>query len=111
MLDPLEAWNTERVVAEMWWCGDAVCDCTQPIIDRITPNRDAGYPWIRRERLWDGSFHSNATPEEILAQWAELLGARERFGAVPRWRPESVPPELRDSAGAPDTKGKEESDG
>jgi hypothetical protein len=98
-MDPYETWLTTRVRAEMWWCGDEHCNCTQPQIDRITPNHDAGYPWIKRERLWEGEFQSDASAEESLAQWRELIAAAEKYGAEKWWHPDSVPDELRESAG------------
>ena len=54
-------WETERTVAHIWWCGDDECDCIQPVIERITPNREAGYPWIRRETIWAGTFVSRGS--------------------------------------------------
>jgi len=51
-------WVKGRTEARIWWCGDYECDCIQPRIERVTPNREAGYPWIRRETLWEGTFVS-----------------------------------------------------
>jgi hypothetical protein len=53
-----EEWAAERIVARIWWCGDEVCDCACPQIEKITPNYVAGYPWTRREVLWSGTFVS-----------------------------------------------------
>lgn len=50
-------WTTlDRLHASVWWCGDETCDCTQPKIERLTPNHRAGYPWICREEVWSGKF-------------------------------------------------------
>lgn len=57
-LRDFERWMTSRLIARLWYCGDEECDCTQPVIERITPNVEAGYPWIKRETLWEGKFLS-----------------------------------------------------
>jgi hypothetical protein len=76
-----EVWASTRFVAIAWWCGDEVCDCTQAQIDKVTPNVTAGYPWIARERVWEGEFFSDGEP-----------GAREELRACrafyERWLPE-----------------------
>lgn len=51
-------WLRTKLVARLWWCGDEVCDCYQPMIERMRPNLAAGYPWITRERVWEGTFDS-----------------------------------------------------
>ena len=78
-----------RVIARIWWCGDDYCDCTKPLIERITPNREAGYPWIRREALWSGKFitdtwqYDRAEREEL--QYEPLREECRRIGIpVPR---------------------------
>jgi hypothetical protein len=76
-------WRTTRIVASFWYCGDDYCDCTKPVIERITPNHQAGYPWIRREELWEGTFLTDTwqrEPEEREQQRAELREACHRFG-------------------------------
>jgi hypothetical protein len=83
MSDDRERWLKGRVTAYVWYCGDETCDCTQPVVERITPNLEAGFPWIRRERLWTGTFRSGADPEESAAQRAELAEAAAKFGVAP----------------------------
>ena len=75
-------WHTTRIVASMWYCGDDYCDCTQPVIERITPNHAAGYPWIRRETLWSGTFLTDTwqRPEERQQQFAEIREACHQYG-------------------------------
>jgi hypothetical protein len=76
-------WVTlDRLVASIWYCGDEHCDCTQPVIERITPNTQAGYPWIRRETLWSGTFLTDTwqRDEEHQQQFTELRDACHRFG-------------------------------
>lgn len=74
--------TTTRIIAELWWCGDPVCDCTQPIIEEVTPvTNDIGIRWFRRNRIWEGSFHSQASREELEAQWKELTEAAEKYHA------------------------------
>lgn len=48
-----------KVRAEMWWCEDYECDCTQPQITRVTkrPYPSVGYNF---ERVWEGRFMSRA---------------------------------------------------
>lgn len=75
-------WSETRTVGHMWWCGDEECDCTQPKVERLTPNLVAGYPWIHREVLWRGTFCTGATPQEREAQEQELAAALERYGAT-----------------------------
>lgn len=86
----VERWRTPRIQAHLWYCGDQECDCTHPVIERITPNVDAGYPWIRRETLWEGTFLSNtweySTEEREELQYAPFRAACQRYG-VP------IPPE------------------
>lgn len=67
-----EEWETERVLAHMWWCGDEYCNCFLPIIERITPNHVLGFPCIKREFIWEGSFISQPSTEDY-AQMAEEL--------------------------------------
>jgi hypothetical protein len=79
-LEARSAWATPRLEARMWFCEDEVCSCTQPQIDRITPNLESGYPWIKRERVWEGVFHSNADAAELAAQRAALHAAAAERG-------------------------------
>lgn len=71
-------WETERLVAYIWWCGDDHCDCTQPRIDHISPNRKASYPWIHSKNVWSGTFQSDGEgrPEQRI----ELEEAAKRCG-------------------------------
>lgn len=68
-------WKRPRVVATMWHCGDDVCDCWQPVVQRYEPNRRAGYPWLKTTRLWEGTFHSEPDDEERAEMWDELKAA------------------------------------
>jgi hypothetical protein len=81
--DDLPAWAAGRTVAEVWWCGDEECDCTQAQIVQIGPDRVAGFPWVTRRVLWAGQFTSftyEQTEAEAAAQLAELRQACERLG-------------------------------
>lgn len=62
--------------AGTWWCGDDVCDCTQPQIEIILSDP----PWPKREMLWEGSFRCDREPAEKLEDDRELASACERFG-------------------------------
>jgi hypothetical protein len=79
-----ERWRTERTEAYVWYCGDEVCACTQPRIEKITPNLEAGYPWIHREAIWVGAFHSEGTIQELAQQNAELARACAERGITPK---------------------------
>jgi len=81
-----ESWAETKVLGQIWHCGDEECDCSQAVIERISPNTDAGYPWIRRERLWEGKFYSDSwekswienmepAPEDDLADHLEEFKA------------------------------------
>lgn len=67
-----QEWAQPILEARLWWCEDELCDCYQPQIDRITPNREAGYPWIRREAIWRGTFHSSPDAKEFAQMKREL---------------------------------------
>ena len=69
-----EQWETGYVAAYIWGCGDD-CNCIEPRIDRIEPNHQMGFPFIRRTVLWVGTFHADAwydsAYEEAVAELAE----------------------------------------
>ncbi len=69
-----------RLEAYQWWCQDEVCDCYQAVIELVYPNLKAGYPWIRRVRQWEGTFHSEPDHEEFNNQERQLIGASWWFG-------------------------------
>lgn len=68
-------WEDTYLVGYIWWCGDEQCDCTQPVIERVSPNLRAGRLWIHRESVWQGSFHSQVEPAESVQQRRELWEA------------------------------------
>lgn len=72
-----DKWEMARLEAYLWWCGDYNCDCSQPVIDRVTPNRQAGYPWIHREKVWQGSFRTGGEDMDMLR--AELVAAAVEY--------------------------------
>ena len=78
--NPHNSWEKIRLVAEMWWCGDDVCNCYQPKIDRISPNREAGRPWIRRKEVWRGTFYSEPSNDEFAEMEKELKEAKKKYG-------------------------------
>lgn len=69
-----------RIVAEIWNCGDDVCDCNQPQIHRITPNDNCGYPWIKRERLWEGTFQTDGEGLKLMKK--ELKEAVDKYRSL-----------------------------
>jgi len=68
------------LVAEIWHCNDEVCDCYQPQITKITPHNPPRPPWIQREQLWAGTFHSQPGTEEWDEMTRELEDAAARAG-------------------------------
>ncbi len=78
----MASWHETRLEARIWWCGDD--DCTQPVIERISPNLEAGYPWIRRETLWAGEFLTDTRKygqaQREAMQFAQLREACQRLG-------------------------------
>lgn len=66
-------WAKTWLRAYMWRCEDAVCDCWQPVIERLMPNLVTGYPWVKRQRVWEGPFVSEPTATEIKALELILL--------------------------------------
>lgn len=63
-----------EIKAFMWYCGDEFCECSQPVIEKFTWRSDelGRRKLIKRERLWEGTFHSEAELEEREEQHREL---------------------------------------
>jgi hypothetical protein len=57
---------------EMWYCGDDVCDCHQPIIERARDDEETAKTGDRFERVWSGEFHSTPTVQELQSMWKSL---------------------------------------
>jgi hypothetical protein len=70
-------WKKTRIIAHMWHCGDEICNCYQPKIERITPNKNNDFPWIERELLWSGTFCTDGEDSDIREK--ELNEAIDRF--------------------------------
>ena len=75
----MEEWELARLEARLWWCGDEECNCYQPQVTKITPNREAGYPWIHREDVWQGTFISSPDMKEMNGLLKELKYAAKRY--------------------------------
>lgn len=75
----IDRWRSTRILSYIWFCGDNACYCTQPVVERITPNLLAGYPWIKHERLWEGEFTSGQY-ENRSHEIPELKKAAKKFG-------------------------------
>lgn len=85
---PQPNWGASYVYADVWWCGDYHCDCTQPQIEIIRPNRKAGRPWIEREVIWSGTFRSWSSdehPGDADRELADALRALESAGLEILW--------------------------
>jgi hypothetical protein len=48
-----------RIEAYVWYCGDDWCNCSEAVLEEITPNPRVGLPWIERRRLWEGEFRTD----------------------------------------------------
>lgn len=71
--DERRGWDTPRLVAQVWCCGDDLDGlCYQPQIDRVTPNTNVGYPWVKREAVWRGTFVNEPDPDEYARLTTEL---------------------------------------
>ncbi len=80
MSDPeIVHWRSTKLVSYIWFCGDDICYCTQPVIERVTPNLSAGYPWIKHERLWEGEFTSGPN-EDRSHEIPALKKVAKKFG-------------------------------
>jgi hypothetical protein len=73
-------WGRTYLEAQIWHCGDEICNCYQPQIDEISPNCSAGYPWIRRKEIWRGTFCSDPSHEEYEAMIRELTEKAKNLG-------------------------------
>jgi len=68
--------------AFMWYCGDEVCECSQPVVEQYTYRSDylGRRKLIDRKRLWEGTFRAGADAGESEAQRRELVAECERRG-------------------------------
>ncbi len=66
----------QKIEIVMWWCGDPVCDCTQPQINRWTRKPIGSWSC---ESLWEGDYRSQADSVEFTEQELELANARVLF--------------------------------
>ena len=69
-----EPWDAGCIQAHIWHCGDDTCDCYQPRIDHLVPihHPSLGRPGYRIETLWEGSFISGPTLDEMKMLRREL---------------------------------------
>jgi len=68
--------------AEMWWCGDEECDCTQPQINDRSQGRWYELGWKQLDQIAAGPFHSESTPEETREQWDWLLSKAREYSVT-----------------------------
>jgi hypothetical protein len=57
-------WKATYLEAFVWTYNDD-CYCYQPMIEKITPNFKAGYPFVNRDVVWRGTFKTDPSPPEI----------------------------------------------
>jgi hypothetical protein len=72
-------WRSVRYRARIWWCGDDACDCHRPIIERVSPNKYAGYPWVMPVTVWEGTFFSRPDFNDYDVMEREIQGFAARF--------------------------------
>jgi hypothetical protein len=100
---PTDEWTQNHIgpflhtVAEVWWCGDEECDCTQAQVHDVYRNRVTGISVIR-VFVWEGDYHvglsfepGETTAEEDLRAYYESLTPERRaeihwpsYAEVPR---------------------------
>jgi hypothetical protein len=93
-----EAWLAEHkgplkdTIAQVWWCGDMWCDCTQAqIVERYHNLKAPG--WIVSIGVWEGEFHTDGeggAADELAAKRAELLRIDPELAARIRWPNDAV---------------------
>ena len=74
----IREWQKEWLIAELWNCGD-ICNCYNPQITKISPNRKAGYPWVIREQVWEGDFISGPERNELAALLWDLRKEAKKY--------------------------------
>lgn len=60
-----------KIIGQMWYCGDDICDCHQPEIIENMP-----HPTLRNgiwKTIWSGNFKSEPDSVELKEQWDELI--------------------------------------
>jgi hypothetical protein len=79
--EEINYWLTVRLTAYIWSCDpETCCESMQARVGRISPNQGSGYPWIRRERLWEGKFYSDPDAAEREQIRQELAHAANTHG-------------------------------
>lgn len=77
--------------ANVWWCGDYWCDCTQAQITAQFRNAtDYTGHWIVPRTLWEGEFHSEGergAKDELAAKRAEVERDEPEMAARIIWPP------------------------
>jgi hypothetical protein len=64
------------VNAYIWWCGDEVCACYQPVIELYEPM--AGHRVASVTRLWEGEWVGGPGHEDYRRMRSELEAECER---------------------------------
>lgn len=54
-----------KIEAYIWWCGDEECDCNQSVIEEVSKKRVRGLFVHPRKRLWEGTFISQPSAQEM----------------------------------------------
>lgn len=89
-----DEWHAEHqgplvdIIAEVWWCGDEWCNCTQAqIVARFRNLFDSR--WIVPVRIWSGEFYTDGdvsgATDELSAKQAEVLSTEPEMAARITW--------------------------
>lgn len=71
-----------KLQAYQWWCADDICDCTQYMIERLTPH-PVTRGFVNRERVWEGRFVTLTYEEpsqERAVRVAAFRAAARKYG-------------------------------
>ena len=73
---------TTETVGFMWYCGDEVCECSQPRIEQRSYREDdlGRRRYCGSQTLWEGQFRSQAEADERADQLRELAEECDRRG-------------------------------
>lgn len=68
-----------KLFSEMWYCGDDICNCTQPQIVECSTEKYGELNWRPPKVIEMGTFHSEADIYEKIEQWNELLSLSIKY--------------------------------
>lgn len=76
--------ETHELLADWWYCGDEICQCSYPRIRRLTLPKvvspDGSTRWTAGEEMERGPWESQPSAAELRGQWEWMLAAARRHG-------------------------------